>query len=350
MTNILILNECLSDNIGDQAIAEAMARSLQGLGHEVHVQDFSCREQKKTGPTTIPSNFRKKVPKLFKRAFFILKITSTIIRIAKGPHEVAIIGGGQLILSDSNFSWAMFLWVNALKFFKKKVYILCVGAGSEFNWIEKMLYKNSLSKADGLFLRDSQSILTIKKEFNLNASLCPDIAYALYTHPPKQEKDRICVICITDYSVFLRYHREMLLSEKTQESYLEEWSKITTDYIKQGYEIRLTATTEEDLLQTKKLHKLLSSSNSINAADKVPSVDDFIKLASEADIVVAGRMHALILAQIAGATPIPYIISKKIASFSEENLRDKPSELKEKLEATLTEILSTNSDRSLKCL
>jgi polysaccharide pyruvyl transferase WcaK-like protein len=142
----------------------------------------------------------------------------------------------------------------------------------------------------------------------------------------------------------------MLVSEKTQESYLEEWSKITTDYIKQGYAIRLTATTEEDLLQTKKLHKLLISNDAIHTSDKVPSVEDFIKLASEADVVVAGRMHALILAQIAGATPVPYIISKKIASFSEENLRDKPSELKKKLEKTLAEVLSTNSDRSSKCL
>ncbi|AZO83652.1 hypothetical protein BOO88_10775 [Stutzerimonas stutzeri] len=342
---ILTLNECLSDNIGDQAIAEAMRQSIQSFGHQTHMQDFSCREQKKTNTTINPSNFKKKIPKLFKRAFFVLKTTSKIFRIAKGPHEIAIIGGGQLILSNSNFSWAMFLWVNALKLFKKKVYILCVGAGSEFSWIDKQLYKNALSKADGLFLRDNQSILTLKKEFNLNASLCPDIAYALYRHPPKQEKDRVCVICITDYSVFIRYHREMSLPKKTEERYLEEWAKITTNYIEQGYKIVLTATTEEDLLQTKKLHKILSSNNSILPTNEVPSVEHFIQLASEADILVAGRMHALILAQIAGATPIPYMISKKIASFSEENLRDNPNEIKNKLEATLAEILSTSHGR-----
>ena len=94
------------------------------------------------------------------------------IAVSKNRYDIAFIGGGQLILSNTIFPIAMFTWVLVLRAFGTKVIILGVGSGEKFNLMDKLLYKISFK-----FCNDYESITQLKKTFKINASFIPDIAF-----------------------------------------------------------------------------------------------------------------------------------------------------------------------------
>lgn len=341
---LLVLNECYSDNIGDQAIAAAMRNLLMQMGHEPIQIDLSCRTKIAANaayqkPEWSLKNF---VPSPFKKCFFALRTIRTILNELKNPFDGAVIGGGQLILGNSNFPLAIFLWSLALKLLKKDTYIFCAGVGRDFSKSETILYRLAFNRTRKILLRDHESISTLRKIFNVDASYCPDIAYTLSPPPNAQKKEQTCVICITSYSVFMRYHKEMNKEAISHEDYISEWSEITKKYIKEKYRVILSATTEEDLRETINLQRTLSPNASIEVHERVPSVDEFMKLASSASEVVSGRMHALILSHISGAKPRPYEISRKVSDFAREFIHQDPVAIKESIEKKIALTLSAN--------
>ena len=61
---------------------------------------------------------------------------------------------------------------------------------------------------------------------------------------------------------------------------------------------------------------------------------------SKSDIVIAGRMHALILAKISGCEAVPWLISKKIVVFSTEYLSVNTSILRQQIDYVINILIS----------
>ena len=126
-SKILTINEIYSDNIGDQAIADAMLLALNNKADIIERADYSFRtdisyllnikvmERLRFIKTLIPSNLKKMMSLIIKFPY--------AYKFAKNKYDIAIIGGGQLILSNYSFAVSMFLWVTTLKLFGTKIKI-----------------------------------------------------------------------------------------------------------------------------------------------------------------------------------------------------------------------------------
>lgn len=327
---ILVLNECYSNNIGDQAIAEAFVISLSNLGNNVTVKDFSFRGQLENSVAADRrwGRMRKAVPRPIKRLHFLLRNIAFAVRESKKEYDCAVIGGGQLILGDSNFPWAMLLWVTAMKFFGKRVYVLGVGAGEKFSTLEYYAYSLALRQTTKVILRDQNSIETVRKIFRVEASFCPDLVYSGMATPTEvTARQKQCIVCIGAHSVHLRYADETTGVPLSLQQYLADWKRIVRTYLAEGYRVVLMATTQEDLEQSRELFCCLGDHDNVELLSVVPTHREFYRAALRAEVLVSARMHALILGHIAGARIIPYFISKKITSFSSEYLSRAPSEI-----------------------
>lgn len=348
MPKILLINECHSDNIGDQAIAFAMKEMLEENGHSVITADFTCTPPSSEGfrrRRTIQKTIRDITPSFIKKIFFAIRAIKKINSITKEDFDIAVIGGGQLILGSCNFPIAMILWAAAIKTRKKKLHVLCVGAGEQYSFWERSLYKISLKMADTVLLRDKKSIATSAAEFDVSTGLCPDIVYHLHKERHNVKRS-LTLICPTDYSVYERYRKEMCAPLYTREEYIDMWEEIIINQISSGNTVLLSATTKEDLEISRAIKSDLEKRGlHIDITTELPSFTQFLEIASQCSSVISGRMHALILAHIAGATPIPYKISKKLVSFSEEYLTKSPGEIKHAIATNLKPTLNGMQDK-----
>jgi polysaccharide pyruvyl transferase WcaK-like protein len=90
--------------------------------------------------------------------------------------------------------------------------------------------------------------------------------------------------------------------------------------VSQGYAIRFAWTTESDRLETNAFLEASSLDIEYSLFDSSHTLTNVMDDLSRSDVVIAGRMHALILAKICGCEAVPWLISKKIEVFSTEYL------------------------------
>lgn len=333
MKKIATINECFSDNIGDQAISIAMSNLCEYIGYEqVDKYDYSFRDGSlQTAEQVRTKKSKLTPPKLFllRKIMFFLRNIRKANRIAKKKYGVVIIGGGQLVLSNYSFSISMLLFMFFFKVYGTKVYIVSVGVGEDFKFFDRLLFKLSLKYADKLYVRDHSSQSRIRKIFGLEADYFPDIAY--YLKPIKKSKSKYpSIVCPISYKVFTRYRKENGESYLSEKEYKNLWIDIIRKEleVKKNSKIVITATTTEDLNFSLSLKPFLSKSE-IESIDFIESrtYHDFVNILSYSLSIVSGRMHALILAHINGLDVAPFIVSKKIENFSKEYLSKNVAEI-----------------------
>ncbi|MBD3843345.1 MAG: hypothetical protein IE909_15980, partial [Campylobacterales bacterium] len=94
---ILTVNECYSDNIGDQAIAHAMKRFCTlNADDDVDTCDFSFRnklEESGRISSNKKTNWKRLIPVFIKKTFFAIKNVQKARNLAHKKYDLAIIGG-----------------------------------------------------------------------------------------------------------------------------------------------------------------------------------------------------------------------------------------------------------------
>lgn len=324
MMRVLLVNEYFSDNVGDQAIAKGMSEVFSSKGYLVEREGFSRRQHEEASADVggVRRGFIKKLSSsvLLKSAYWVLMNLLRVIFVACRFKGVVVIGGGQLILANSSFAIAMFTWVLVLKLLGRRVIILSVGVGEEFGFFEKLLYKFSFSMADDILAREEKGISRLKSEFSVDARFCPDMAYALVGPERSVREHKVCTVCITDYNVHARYASEMCTPVLSREQYWKEWKRCIDKYVSLGYLINFSWTTESDWYETDSFLKNTSLDIEHSLFNAPVTLDDVMGVFSNSDVVIAGRMHGLILAQICGCIVVPWIVSKKIQIFVSEYL------------------------------
>lgn len=341
MRHVLLVNEYFSDNVGDQAIARGLSEVFSSKGYSVKCEGFS-RYQAGTVNASVDVERRGgflvralSSSVVLKSIYWFLKNGPRVFYASYKCKGAAVIGGGQLILANSSFAIAMFTWVLALKIFGKRVVLLSVGVGEGFGCYEKYLYKMSFSMVDDIFIREKVGLARLKDEFFVEAKFCPDMAYALVAPCRPVRESKMCTLCITSYDVHVRYASELDSPILSRAQYWEEWGQCVEAYASQGYAIRFAWTAESDRHETIAFLEASSLGVEFSLFEGALTLCDVMDELSRSDVVVAGRMHALILAKICGCEAIPWVISKKIEIFSAEYLSFDVKCLHEKIDSAV---------------
>lgn len=344
MKTILLVNEFFSDNVGDQAINKGITKLLISKGCQVESAGFSRADKLKAATKINNNEFISKNIPLFKNSllrsfYWLFKNLSRVVKCSYKCDGIAFIGGGQLILERSSFAISMFTWVFFLKLFRNKVIIFSVGVGEDFCFYERFLYKITFKLADEIFIREKLGIKKLKQKFNIVAKFIPDTAYALTSPVIKVNQSKRLSVFITSYDVHTRYAEELGLPVLTHANYHLSWKDKINYYQLKGYKIHFSWTTQSDKLET--INFLTSNNPDYNYSkfEGELSIKEIISDLSLSELVIAGRMHALILAQICNCEIVPWIISKKIEMFAEEYLFEKVSHLREQLNEITDEII-----------
>lgn len=341
MRHVLLVNEYFSDNVGDQAIARGLSDVFSSKGYLVKNEGFS-RYQAGTVNTSINAGrcegFLVRALSssvVLKSIYWFLKNGPRVFYASYKCKDAAVIGGGQLILANSSFAIAMFTWVLALKVFGKRVVLLSVGVGEWFGYYERYLYKMAFSMANDIFVRERAGLARLRKEFNAEAKFCPDMAYALVAPCRPVREYKACTVCMTSYNVHVRYASELDLPILSRAQYWEKWGQCVEAYASQGYSIRFAWTSESDRHETIAFLESSSLDVEFSLFDGVLTLRNVMDDLSKSDVVVAGRMHALILAKICGCEAIPWVISKKIEIFVAEYLSFDAKYFHEKIDSAI---------------
>ena len=345
---ILTINELYSDNLGDQAIAEAMRKYCQVEPCvQVDSVDYSFRKL----PSQLKHNASNKnrfltikayLPNILKKMFFLVKNFRSAKRIASGNYDLALIGGGQLLLGKGSFPYSLFLYTYFLSVQGTKIKLVSVGVGENFSLVEKFMVKKSLERIESIYLRDRGSAINLLNIFSRESSFSPDIAY--YLHEEIGDafiyKKRRSLVCPVEYGVYMRYRHETGNPVLNFEQYKYLWCSLIRDKINAGYHVLIAATTNKDFDFSEKLLKGLDFHElKMVTVHRCTTHTDFSLIAKEAVEVQSGRMHALILCHNLGLDIVPFNISQKINSFEKEYLSNKALVYKDVLERLRKEIL-----------
>lgn len=309
---ILIVNQGLSDNYGDQAIAYCLERVLKEANHEVSVANFSGDAFANYNEIVdYNTNFRM-LKDIFKFVLpnyliWLLKNYFRIRNVLANEFDVVIIGGGQLILSNSNFPIAMFMWTLLLK---SKIILFAVGCGSHFSCLDRFLYRVSFRRVNSIYVRDKHSQNMMKKEFGLNVGFVPDSAFLIHRLLTKKDSySKLCLISIVDYKVYRLYNGKLNIEE-----YCSYWRDMIRQKCMQGYEVSLFYSTYEDFVFLNSFKKYVPDIESM----QVDSLNSFLKILSRAELVISGRMHPLIIAYALQKNIEVFPFSDKLCSFKKE--------------------------------
>ncbi|MGH2106886.1 polysaccharide pyruvyl transferase family protein [Aerococcus urinaeequi] len=341
MKKALLINKGHADNLGDQAIYFVLKKMLEKSGYKVDFVDFTFEEKRndyiyldqanKEIKKDKSKNLLRKVNRLLIKSSFIKNIfwsyahRSSLKKIKfSNEYDLAVIGGGQLILSSSVFPSALFKWVKFIRkvFPTAKLAIFGVGVGGGFHSFEKVLEKKSLKEINNIYLRDMNSIKILKNELGFEADYTPDVVFNISEiYPLKVIKKNLILIGITDYLVYKRYNPNKL----TKIEYYEKWVAYVKEYSNTNNKVELFYTSSRDLSESLKFKKYLKDNHNIEIPiSEVNNLEDLIKLIAKSKVVISGRMHGLIIAYSYGSKVIPFILSDKINSFNEEYVKSSP--------------------------
>ncbi|QNG99597.1 polysaccharide pyruvyl transferase family protein [Pseudomonas sediminis] len=349
--HVLLVNEFFSDNVGDQAISMGFERLISDLGFSVSRHGYSSGRSNM--PTVVGDAARSKSSAI---SIFLKKYLSSVtllrsfiwgaqnivrlVKVASRNADFAVVGGGQLIMAKSNFAIAMLCWVLLLKFFGKKVYLLSVGVGENVDGLERWMYRVALSKADEVYVRDHAGRWKLSNIISRKINFLPDAAYYIQS---SAGGSRCGVgVFITDYSVSLRYSSEVGVKDSCREEYWARWSSVVQEMVNEGRSLYFLWTTEADRDETQLFLKHYPQFADMYAGEALP-LDDLLQLLGRLEFVIAGRMHALILAHVQGCMLRPWIISRKIEIFSHEYLASSPADLRQLLFTTVGALLEARN-------
>lgn len=327
----LLINEGLSDNLGDQAIRESMEFILDKNDYHVIFEDLT-RDKKeylykynsspKRKSNTKQKRFLRPVKSILSKLLWIFNNFKRISNVTKNKYDVVVIGGGQLLISNGTFPFALFIWTIFLRIKnKKRIILFGVGLQGEYRGISKFMISYVLKNTKSVHVRDSLSVDILKKVFKKDSSLTYDVAF-VYNKIPKPELNLNKIkykyaIGVVDYNVFLLYNKKQINTPQlTRKEYYMTW----VDELNSLEDLNRTAliySTNEDRNESLLFKKFIKNKFGIEVIMlENHKKSDFLVNMGNSKIIISGRMHSLILALVLKREIIPYIISGKLEGFN----------------------------------
>ncbi len=317
MAKILITNEGLSDNLGDQAILYVLRNIF--INHEIDFIDFTRNYDSKK--LKVKNKKIKKKKPLFLR--YITKLNWLIIRAKRyllasyKSYDLVVIGGGELIRNNLTFPYSLFLI--ALLIRSKKL-IFGVGCEMKFSKRNKILFEYSLKRISKIILRDKRSAYNLKYSMNIHANISSDVVFLISDfHELKQQvKNERVSFAFQSYSAFLSNNQ--YISER---QYISECVKLIETKAKLYKEVKLFHTTENDALF---MLKLADAYNNVSPVKikyvNINTLENLIEYIANSSLIISNRMHALIIALSYNCEIEVIRSSEKLIGFEKEIMHD----------------------------
>ncbi|MCU8055569.1 polysaccharide pyruvyl transferase family protein [Shewanella sp. SM34] len=324
MKNVLIVNRGHCDNLGDQAINEAMKNFLiENFKINAYFSDYTSLYNEpininlKSDKHTLKMKLREMLKIILPlKLIWLIRNYSRIKGSLSRDIDLVVVGGGQLILSNTTFDIASATWVFLSKKYKIPIVFSSVGAGTEFNFLNKKLFGYALNNADGICVRDIKSRDIIKNVFGLDSQVAGDIVFT--EKYIKEKRGNLTLLGIPCLSVYNTYNDPV-----SRENYYKIWLSFLQQNKINLSDCSLFYTTNEDYKESVNFKKFLESKNIYDV--NILYSQNLILLESllmESKTVVSGRMHGLILALNYDCNIIVFPISSKLQVFK-ESVEDK---------------------------
>jgi polysaccharide pyruvyl transferase WcaK-like protein len=321
---VLLINEGLSDNFGDQIIKESMLHLIHKLGFQSKFQDLTRNKTEylhqynidaivDVGPEKV--DFFKAHKAVIWKLLWVVKNCKRVASTALYKYDAAVIGGGQLLLSNGIFPLALLVWVSLLRIRNSnKIVLFSVGMQGEYGKVQKMVLSYVFRHTHRIYVRDEVSQDILMNLFKTPSTLTIDSAFIYgQVHVPKQlVKQYTHLLGIVDYRVYLQYVNNTPLR---QHEYYETWiASLGSDADIRS--IALIYATPEDRAECLLFLAYVKENHHVDIELLENKTNrQFLHNLQLGETVVSGRMHSLILALVLRKNIIAYPISEKIRSF-----------------------------------
>jgi polysaccharide pyruvyl transferase WcaK-like protein len=212
----------------------------------------------------------------------------------------------------------MFKWVLLAKLRKARVLFLSVGYGSLNSRLSRLFTRFALALADYRSYRDAGSRDLMRRAGFAKADpVYPDLAYSRPVGPqPSRLADSIRTVGMSP----IAYCDPRVWPERDRrayESYLERFVDAAVWLIRSGRKLVFFATDGPDHrviedVNARVLPRISPSQHAQMGQTGVLSVDDLLKTAVAVDVVVASRLHGLLLSHLAGTPTIAISYDRKV--------------------------------------
>ena len=320
----LIINEGLSDNYGDQIIKDSIQYILESFDYKVNFEDLTRHSTNTTSNnlnTFKKDNKKRLIPfkNILAKILWLYRNFKRLVKASANEYDIVVIGGGQLLIPNGTFPFALLMWSVLLNIKNNgKIILFGVGLQGDYKGINKLMLSYVLNSTKSIHVRDNMSIDILSNEFNRTSSLTYDVAFIydeIYNVEKKESKSKYkYALGISSYDVFKLYNLKNKFLDR--DAYYESWL-IKLNSVNDLKETVLFYSTNEDRNECLLFKDYIEQKYCMD----LPLLenylkDDFLKNIEKCNIVISGRMHSLIVAIVLKKRIIPYILSDKINEFT----------------------------------
>ncbi|MBK1733234.1 polysaccharide pyruvyl transferase family protein [Thiococcus pfennigii] len=332
---VWIAHRCLTRNLGDQLLGMGLEARIKGYTPAIERVEFTGAQN-----LFILRILRKALKRLRFRAMSarICVLAYLPYALLKRPRLI-VIGGGQLLLPNDDFMFAIETWSLVARRCGAKLAFFSVGTeerGGAFSETMQKILKSSLSSASFVRLRDGHSQKVIAGMTGTRFSLVPDTAYGL-TPSCRDGAERHGVgVCPASLKSVMNYRRFQSRTE-----YYQAFQKHIDKHLRPGEDLLVFSTAWSDRREVEEMGRFLRECHPANPVEVVPIVDadDLLELLCRLRVVVGSRMHALILGQLAGTTVCTVARNEKLVAFEAETTKQTLESLRAKLDVEVETLL-----------
>lgn len=289
MCLVWLINRYNDPNYGDIGICKSMTDFLEHSGYKAKNFDF----------------IGKRLKFQFTRVVYIL---CKIFSVRKQRPKCLLIGGGQLLLNNRNFPYALLGWYLVSKLTRVPIIAYSVGLEQTqktdffYRWVLTLF----LSHAQQVLLRDTLSVTLVEQLTGLHFDTVPDAAYLSYSPDVEYETaKKYAVVFVSGNSV-------------AKHEIIHHYRRIDTVLRKNAIRsVTVSVSSEQDTKAAKGFFDYAQQSGLNVHLELAANFEQFVKQISGASIVVSSRMHPLIFAHILGKPFIPIPTNNKTLSMSE---------------------------------
>lgn len=354
---ILQVGEIYAINLGDRVIAESLAYLLRKMFPDASVSQFDWASTRRP-ECPVPMNSRgdkrsiprvrldgpafMKVKKGLKKNSYIKAALNTF-RYVKGlvgsksqwdryttkvsDADLIVVGGGQLLMDNSlTFPVRLFRLVKCAEKYNVPVVIFGVGVGGSWSRLGLRLLSRSLcsSQVSGVVVRDRVSKTRLESYVpQLRAPLVVGVDPALISKEvyvncllSKRESIGIGVICPDVV------YRHDILHPLAQADFSKEfWETLTLKLLSEGKRVVLFSNGDPldqsfaRLIKDRVWHSSPNSAVLLDIAERPLSSESLVEIISGFEKMVAGRLHANIIAVSLGIPSVGLAWDDKVSSF-----------------------------------
>ena len=241
---------------------------------------------------------------------------------------LVVSGGGQL---DDHWGgpwrvpYALWKWSLAARLFRAHVVFLSVGAGTTESRVTQFLLRSALRRAQYVSFRDSRTAARVRSQ-RLSAStrVVPDLAFSHLARSGRNGQLHRAPRIVISPMAFLDPATWPAKDASAYRSAVERTGALARRLVQRGYHVTLCTSdtpdikTAEEVFETASQHDAAEQRSGVLELADTRSLASLLECLRSADLVIASRLHGLILANLVGAPTIALSYDWKV----DEHMRD----------------------------